>query len=61
MKGKAAFFAALILAPLFVSGQESAADVAKNGVKVGEMESKLLMKVEELTLHLIDMNKRLAA
>lgn len=37
----------------------SAADVAKNGVKVGEMESKLLQKVEELTLHLIDMNKRL--
>ena len=37
----------------------SADDVAKNGVKVGEMESKLLQKVEELTLHLIDMNKRL--
>ena len=37
----------------------SAAHVAKHGVKVGEMESKLLQKVEELTLHLIDMNKRL--
>ncbi len=37
----------------------SAEEVAKNGVKVGEMESKLLQKVEELTLHLIDLNKRI--
>jgi hypothetical protein len=37
----------------------SAADVAKHGVKVGEVESRLLQKIEELTLHLIDMNKRL--
>ena len=37
----------------------SAKDVAKNGVALGEMDSKLLQKVEELTLHLIDMNKRL--
>jgi hypothetical protein len=37
----------------------SAKEVAANGVKVGEMESKLLQKIEELTLHLIDMNKRL--
>ncbi len=36
----------------------SAEEVAENGVKVGEMESKLLQKVEELTLHLIEMNKR---
>jgi len=37
----------------------SAANVAKHGVKVGEMESKLLQKVEELTLHMIQMNKRI--
>ena len=37
----------------------SAKQVSEHGVKVGEMESKLLLKVEELTLHLIDMNKRL--
>jgi hypothetical protein len=39
----------------------SAAEVAENGVKVGEMESRLLRKIEELTLHMIDMNKRVAA
>jgi len=37
----------------------SAKEVAAQGVKVGEMESKLLQKIEELTLHLIDMDKRL--
>ncbi len=36
----------------------SAQEVAEHGVKVGEMESRLLQKVEELTLYLIDMNKR---
>jgi hypothetical protein len=37
----------------------SAKEVAEQGVKVGEMHSKLLQKVEELTLHLIDMDKRI--
>ncbi len=36
----------------------SAEDVAQHGVRLGEMEAKLLQKIEELTLHLIDMNKR---
>lgn len=36
----------------------SAADVEKNGVGVGEMESKLLAKVEELTLHMIAAEER---
>lgn len=39
----------------------SATEVAVNGVPVGEMESRLLQKVEELTLHLIDMHKRMQA
>lgn len=38
----------------------SAATVAKEGVRVGEMESKLLQKIEELTLYMIDVNKRVA-
>lgn len=37
----------------------SAAEVEQNGVKVGEMESKLLRKIEELTLHMIAMDKRM--
>lgn len=36
----------------------SAAEVARHGVSLGEMESKLLRKVEELTLYLIDVHKR---
>lgn len=36
----------------------SATEVLNQGVKVGEMESKLLQKVEELTLYLISMNNR---
>ncbi|MDD5772583.1 MAG: hypothetical protein PHX78_03855 [bacterium] len=38
----------------------SAGEVAENGVSVGEMQSKLLQKVEELTLYVIDQNKRIA-
>lgn len=38
----------------------SAAEVAAHGVRVGEMESSLLQKIEELTLYAIDMQKRLA-
>lgn len=39
----------------------SAAVVAQEGIDVGEMNSKLLQKIEELTLHLIEQNERVAA
>jgi hypothetical protein len=35
----------------------SAAEVLKDGIKLGEMNAKLLQKIEELTLHLIEQNK----
>jgi len=35
----------------------SAAEVSKNGVKMGELQNKLLQKVEELTLYMIDQQK----
>ena len=37
----------------------SEADVIKNGVDVAEMNKLLLQKVEELTLHLIELNKKI--
>jgi len=37
----------------------SAADVAKNGVSLGQSDSVLLQKVEELTLYIIALNKRI--
>ncbi len=37
----------------------SEAHVIENGVNVGEMTSILLQKVEELTLHIIELNKRI--
>ena len=42
-------------------GIPSAAEVAEHGVSVGEMQSRLLAKVEELTLHLIAQEKQLTA
>ena len=36
----------------------SEAEVLENGVDVGEMNKLLLQKVEELTLHLIDLDKK---
>jgi len=42
-----------------LSGMPSAREVAAHGVKMGEMEAKLLEKIEELTLHVIDEEKRL--
>jgi hypothetical protein len=39
----------------------SAAEVSRDGILLGEMQSKLLEKIEELTLHLIEQNKRLRA
>ena len=35
----------------------SAKEVEENGVKVGEMEAKLLQKIEELTLYVIALKK----
>lgn len=35
----------------------SAKEVEENGVNVGEMEAKLLQKIEELTLYVIELNK----
>jgi hypothetical protein len=37
----------------------SAAEVEKAGLSLGEMNAKLLKKIEELTLHLIEQNKQL--
>ena len=33
-------------------------EVNENGINLGEMNAKLLQKIEELTLYVIDMNKR---
>ncbi len=38
-------------------GIPSAKDVTANGVKMGEMQAKLLQKIEELTLHMIELEK----
>jgi len=40
-------------------GIPSADEVKKNGVSIGDMQAKLLQKVEELTLHVIEQNKKL--
>ena len=37
----------------------SEAQVIENGVNVGEMSATLLQKIEELTLYIIDLNKRI--
>lgn len=37
----------------------SEAEVTKNGINLGEMNSKLLQKIEELTLYMIAMNKEM--
>jgi hypothetical protein len=39
----------------------SASEVAKNGMSIGEMQNKLLQKVEELTLYSIQQNKKIEA
>ena len=36
----------------------AAAEVAKKGVSVGDMQAKLLAKIEELTLHMIQAEER---
>ena len=40
-------------------GIPSEADVIENGINLGEMNAKLLQKIEELTLYLIEQNKQL--
>lgn len=42
-------------------GVPSASKVASEGVSLGEMQTALLAKIEELTLHLIDLNKQVTA
>lgn len=37
----------------------SEAEVMKNGINLGEMDAKLLQKIEELTLYLIEQNKKI--
>jgi hypothetical protein len=39
----------------------SAKEMEKNGVQLGEMNMLLLKKIEELTLYVIEQNKRLEA
>jgi len=41
-------------------GIPSAIEVENQGIQLGDMQKKLLEKVEELTLHLIDQNKQIA-
>jgi hypothetical protein len=36
----------------------SEAEVTENGINLGEMNAKLLQKIEELTLYMIDINKQ---
>ena len=40
-------------------GVPSVADVEENGIGLGEMNAILLQKIEEMTLHLIEMEKRM--
>ena len=42
-------------------GVPSAKEVAEHGVRTGEMEAKLLAKIEELTLYQISLEKRIDA
>lgn len=42
-------------------GIPSAADVAARGLNVGQMQAQTLQKIEELTLHMIELDKRLRA
>jgi Na+/phosphate symporter len=37
----------------------SASEVQKNGINLGEMDAKLLQKIEELTLYTIDQQKEI--
>jgi hypothetical protein len=51
---------AFIKAEKHLPGIPSAKDVAEHGVSVGEMQARLLAKIEELTLHQIEEEKRIS-
>lgn len=42
-------------------GIPSAAEVERDGLRMGDMQKRMMAKIEELTLYLIEQNKRLAA
>jgi hypothetical protein len=50
-----------IKAEKHLPGIPSANEVAEKGISVGEMQTKLLAKIEELTLHVIEQGKELEA
>jgi len=37
----------------------SAKEIEENGLNIGEMQSKLLLKIEELTLYILDLQKQI--
>ena len=49
-----------IKADKHLPGIPSAAEVSEKGISVGDMQSKLLAKIEELTLHAIEQEKEIA-
>lgn len=52
---------AFILKNKHLPGVASAADLAKEGLDLAEMQAKHMEKIEELTLYIIEQNKKLAA
>jgi hypothetical protein len=52
---------AFVKAEKHLPGIPTAKEVAEHGISVGEMQAKLLAKIEELTLHQIAQDKRTAA
>jgi hypothetical protein len=44
-----------------IPGIPSEAEVKAEGIEVGDMNAKLLKKIEELTLYLIQQNKKMSA
>ena len=49
-----------IKAQKHLDGMPSAEEVARGGVRIGDIEAKLLAKIEELTLHQIEQEKEIA-
>jgi hypothetical protein len=52
---------AFVKAEKHLPGIPSAKEVAEHGISVGEMQAKLLAKIEELTLHVIAQQKEIEA
>ena len=42
-------------------GIPSATDIETNGLKVGDVQTKMMAKIEELTLYIISLNKKIEA